>query len=452
MIGKLYCRPASLWIMSALLFIAAIFSLRNSSLFAAESTPQNSGILPEDRSVTPVGKMQLTPNFPVGVLRVGSNLVVDCAGESTTNDLMVYDAASLQQVGQLPIYKTQPRSNKNNGNNATNGNNKNNQSPDNQGPGILHQNLFQGITADAAGHLFVSGGYSDNILEMDIQAGKLHLIKTYKLSYQPFPSSQYPYEYQGEHWAATTFYPANSGLEPTGSSWVPSLFYPDSLALDPKGHYLYVTGLLSNSLARIDLTTSHTVYANAGSYPYQVVLVDNGAKAVVSDWGDNCVTVFDTQTMASSGQIVIGPPTSPTNRLPGIHPTGMACDPASSLVWVACANSDVLTQIDADAMKLVAQISDEPYPGAGPGAQPSALALDSGKLYVANSGNNDVAIFDAQTGTQLGLIPTGWYPSDLTIKNGQLYVVAAKGMGSGPLKPHQRAIEVMPGTLQAVPL
>ena len=376
MIGKLYCRPASLWIMGALLFIAAIFSLRNGSLFAANGTPQNSGILPEDRSVTPVGKMQLTPNFPVGVLRVGSNLVVDCAGENFTSDLMVYDASSLQQLSQLPIYKNQAQHTRSNANNQNNSNNENNQSSENQGPGILHQNLFQGITAAAAGHLFVSGGYSDNILEMNIQSGKLHLLKTFKLTNQPFPSAQYPYEYQGDHWET------------------PWLFYPDSLALDPTGRYLYVTGLLSNSLARIDLTTGQTVYANAGSYPYQVVLVDNGAKAVVSDWGDNCVTVLDAQTMSNLGTIVIGPPTSPSNRLPGIHPTGMACDPASSLVWVACANSDVLTEVDANAMKLITQIPDEPYPGAGPGAQPSALALDFGKLYVANSGNNDIAIFD----------------------------------------------------------
>ncbi|HTV48219.1 MAG TPA: bifunctional YncE family protein/alkaline phosphatase family protein [Phycisphaerae bacterium] len=378
---------------------------------------QNPGILPGNRTVTPVGQMQLTPNFPIGVIRVGSNVVVDCAGESFTSDLLVFDAASLKQLSQLPVYKTRPYRD------------------EDQGNGLPNQNLFQGMTADAAGHLFVSGGYSDNILEMNIQAGKLHLLKTFKLAFQPFPSSQYPYEYQGDHWET------------------PWLFYPDSLVLDPTGRYLYVTGLTSNSLAQIDLTSGHTIYANAGSYPYQVVLVDNGAKAVVSDWGDNCVTVLDAKTLRNLGEIAVGPPTSPTNRLPGVHPTGMTCDPASSLVWVACANSDVITQIDADAMKVIAEVTDEPYPGAGPGSQPEALAFDDGKLYVANSGNDDIAIFDPQSGSQLGLIPTGWYPSDLTIQSGKLYVVAAKGMGSGPnIHSHRSAVEVMPGTLQGIPL
>ena len=44
----------------------------------------------------------------------------------------------------------------------------------------------------------------------------------------------------------------------------PYHFYPDSVAAGPNGRYLYVTGMLANSLARIDLRSGKTDYVNVG--------------------------------------------------------------------------------------------------------------------------------------------------------------------------------------------
>jgi len=82
----------------------------------------------------------------------------------------------------------------------------------------------------------------------------------------------------------------------------------------------------------------------------------------------------------------------------------------------------------------------EPYPHAGVGSNPNALAFspDGRTLYVANAGDNDVAVVrlasDGRGDRVAGLIPTGWYPTGLALSSdgNRLYAVSAKGLGAGP--------------------
>ncbi|HZZ34564.1 MAG TPA: alkaline phosphatase family protein, partial [Caulobacteraceae bacterium] len=71
-------------------------------------------------------------------------------------------------------------------------------------------------------------------------------------------------------------------------------------------------------------------------------------------------------------------------------------------------------------------------PLAPEGSTPNALAIDRAKglLFVANADNNDVAVIDVRNPARsevLGFIPTGWYPSALTLAGGALYVGSTKG-------------------------
>ena len=70
------------------------------------------------------------------------------------------------------------------------------------------------------------------------------------------------------------------------------------------------------------------------------------------------------------------------------------------------------------------------------GSMPNALALskDGSTLYVANGGNNDLAVVDTKTLKVRGLIPTAWFPSTLALSNDgtRLYVTNMKGLGAGP--------------------
>ena len=70
------------------------------------------------------------------------------------------------------------------------------------------------------------------------------------------------------------------------------------------------------------------------------------------------------------------------------------------------------------------------------GSYPNALAVspDNTRLYVAEAGLNSVAVLDVSSPTQpklLGRIPTGWYPTSVTLSadGKSLYVTNAKGIG-----------------------
>src|SRR5262249_14935540 len=69
------------------------------------------------------------------------------------------------------------------------------------------------------------------------------------------------------------------------------------------------------------------------------------------------------------------------------------------------------------------------------GSTPDALAItaDGKRLYVANAGNNDVAVIDTSNPREsrvLGFIPTGWDPSALagSPHGRKLYVGARQGL------------------------
>ena len=64
------------------------------------------------------------------------------------------------------------------------------------------------------------------------------------------------------------------------------------------------------------------------------------------------------------------------------------------------------------------------YRGASPNAM--ALAADEKTLFVTNRGTNSVAVIDIDDAARQvrGLIPTGWYPSDLVVGPAEvLYIV-----------------------------
>ncbi len=391
-----------------------------------------------DRIISPVGTMAMTPNFAIGVVGVGNHVVVEAAGDAFRHTLTLMDAESLGMQSQIGFLKGRSwRSEKL--------------------PGVSRQSLFQGLAAGPHRMVYAAGGVSNNVLALQVTAGgTLKLLRKYPLAFQMFSSKQYPYTYQGEHIDST-------GEKAVGTSGeiIPSTgsqkhstwdFYPDSVAVGTRGLHIFTIGLLSNSVARINLHTGHTVYANAGAMPFQVVVCDHGRRLVVSDWGDNGVMVLNAQTMQSLGFIRIGGPTGPNNQLPGVHPTALAAVGNSATVWVACANADILTEINAARLAIIGMAIDRSYHDAPPGSFPDALAVADGKVFAGNAGNDDVAVFNAATGKLEGLIPTGWYPTNLCIYQHALYVVSAKGLGSAPNPHYQWIGNSMPGTVQRIAL
>jgi YVTN family beta-propeller protein len=252
--------------------------------------------------------------------------------------------------------------------------------------------------------------------------------------------------------------------------------YLMGLAISSDGNTLYAAEDRSDSLAIVNLATSAVVHVFVGTcseqggpvntsaavpqcQPYGVALSSDGTKAYVSNWGEESVSVIDTATHALSHQIRSGI---------GTHPSAIRVNPKPGRHQVAVTNgdSDSVSLIDTITDSVVRTISLAPYAGAPQGSQPDALAFtpNGNTLYVANAGNNDVAVIRLEGQDQFtiaGMIPTAWYPSavDVSGKDSTLFIANAKGMGAGPNTgykqgvfgpPNQYVGAMLHGTLQIV--
>ncbi len=423
------------------------------------------GVLPTWRRVSPVGTIVSTPNFPTKVLSVGRHILV-LANGATPFQTVTWYSADLQRQTRLAafgkqapakatataledgmalalnprhtgaagmVYSTDQPPKKRAAEAMAAARAEENPQPI-PTTVVSHNDLFQGLAAGRNGIVYATGGDSDKVLALKMEDDQVRVIRQYRLQWQMFPGTQYPYTYQGNH------------------GHKPYHFYPDSVAVGPNDRHLYVTGMLANSLARIDIRSAKTRYVNVGPYPFAVILADGGRRLAVSDWAGSGVTILSRRTLRVLGTVPTGPAIGPHTVAAGVHPTAMTGAGDGPYIWVADANDDALVEVDTRALKAVRVIADNPYPGAPPGSYPDSLAVADGNLFVANAGNDDVAVYDPATGRLRGLIPTGWYPSALTIARRDLYVVAAKGLGTGPNLKWQYIGNMMHGLLQKVPL
>ncbi len=195
-----------------------------------------------------------------------------------------------------------------------------------------------------------------------------------------------------------------------------------------------------------------------GMAPYTIHRV--GRKGYVSNWGGRRPRTGDVTGPSSGSEIVVDPSTgvaasgtisvidldraAVTGEIEvGLHPSGMASDPAGRYVYVANANSDFVSVIDARTDSVVANIDIRPMSELPLGSAPNALAFspDGARLYVALGGNNALAVVDPRSRALLGFVPTGWYPGAVTTSpKGAILVANVKGLGSrGPdlgIAPH----------------
>jgi YVTN family beta-propeller protein len=125
----------------------------------------------------------------------------------------------------------------------------------------------------------------------------------------------------------------------------------------------------------------------------------------------------------------------------GAAPTGVVAD--ADGVYVSLAHEDAVVKISADGRRVLAETALSPFTGerfedargrALRGVMPSGVAVRDGRLYVAESGIDSVAVLDTATLTVSEQVPVGWNPSAVALSpdGGTLYVVNTKGKGTGP--------------------
>ncbi|WP_348263405.1 bifunctional YncE family protein/alkaline phosphatase family protein [Telmatobacter sp. DSM 110680] len=164
-----------------------------------------------------------------------------------------------------------------------------------------------------------------------------------------------------------------------------------------------------------------------------------------SDRGSSLWTysVFDREHITLTAKLRLGTPItdSPGETVGGAAPTGVVA--SKDAVFVSLAHSDAIAKVSPDGTRLLAQAELSPFAGsifrdpAGRplrGVMPSGVAVGGGRLYVAESGINAVAVLDTDTLQVLEHIPVGWNPTAVALSSSgsTLYVINSKGKGSGP--------------------
>jgi DNA-binding beta-propeller fold protein YncE len=237
---------------------------------------------------------------------------------------------------------------------------------------------------------------------------------------------------------------------------------PAGLACSPDGKTLWVACAWGSSIVSVSLdkpAENDRLSFEADCYPYAILPSRDGRRLYVSLWGKSAVAVVDVQAWHLSRTWRTWPDTLPNERVvePGVsHPTEMALSPDDKLLYVACANSNAVEVLATSTVQPtgepVESISTSLYPNAPYGSTPSSLALspDGKVLLVANSDNNNIAVFDVSRlgkSRSLGFIPTGWYPTSVRFGSArssaatgstthraesleEIYVANGKGLGS----------------------
>jgi YVTN family beta-propeller protein len=226
---------------------------------------------------------------------------------------------------------------------------------------------------------------------------------------------------------------------------------PGGMTMNGLENTLYVTLNRSNSLAIVNPADGNVAEVQVGIAPYEVVLA-SGSKAYVSNWGGRVPREGESSYNTSGSQVLVDPKTGvasngtvsvvdlKTNRQVkeievGLHPSGMVLSPDSSRLFVACANSDIISVIDTRSDRVIEEISVRTAKDLPFGSGPNALAIsgDGKFLYVANGTDNAVCVIEHGSPSRIaGFIPAGWYPGSIILDEsaGLLFVANIKGVGS----------------------
>jgi YVTN family beta-propeller protein len=206
--------------------------------------------------------------------------------------------------------------------------------------------------------------------------------------------------------------------------------YWSGLASHPKKHLLYAanrgTDADPSNVVVFD-TKSRQIVTRipVDVNPYELVFSADGNALFVSNWASNSVSVIDTASNRVTHVIPVGS-----------NPTDMKLS-ADGRLFVACSNDNTIHVIDTKKFQVLERLSTTLYPLAPEGSTPDALEIDRAQklLFVANADNNSIGVIsiaNAQHNEVLGFIPSGWYPSALTLADGgrTLYIGNSKGQGS----------------------
>lgn len=239
-------------------------------------------------------------------------------------------------------------------------------------------------------YLYASGGNDNWILQYSITKNKLILKDSIKL----------------------------------GKKW-PNKISPAGIDINDAKHLMYVVTKDNNSLYIIDLNTKKI--RDSLSLPaeaYTCLLSPNKDRLYISCWGCDKILLFNCVSNKLEGEIAVGD-----------NPNDMCVTKNGRYLFVANANDNSVSVIDAVNKKVIETLNCALYPNAPAGSTTNAVALsdDQKTLYIANADNNCLAVFDVSNpgfSSSKGFIPTGWYPTCIKVIGKKIFVSNGKGFTS----------------------
>jgi YVTN family beta-propeller protein len=301
-------------------------------------------------------------------------------------------------------------------------------------------NTYHGLLWDPSGSRFyVAGGIDDRIF-------------VYKAS-APGPSADTTFVPDAPFVLLNHDIPADVPIQvfPTGgmfkntpinsNQFAQDMFIPfgalaAGLAISPDGSTLYVANYQNDSLSIVNPATRMvsnevTFFAPGqttaiGEMPYWPVVVSDSKGAPVKTY----------VTSQRDGQVLSVSPSGSFDAIKvGGEPNRMVLSADQLRLYVANGDLDEIEVIDTtrDVVKSRISVARPGYPYKGSSPNSLALSPNGRRLYATLGGENAVAVIDVASERLLGRIPTGWYPSSVTVSadGKKLFVVNMKA-NAGP--------------------
>jgi YVTN family beta-propeller protein len=299
---------------------------------------------------------------------------------------------------------------------------------------IESNGVYYGLVIAPNNTVYASQGAHDSVAVLSLDAdGKLTQRDSIKTKHNDFP--------------------AGLALDDAGKLYVANNASGEDNPYKLTGSVAIYDTKLQQELGRYTFSQSH---GGTSNFPLGIAALRDGSKTCVAAERDDAVYVLDTH---DPSKISLA---STLNT--GAHPASVLLSKDQSKLFVANSLSDTISIIDTKTDKITGTILLRPKMARELcGVTPTALALspDEKTLYAALGDMNAVAVIDADDMELRGYVPTGWYPSALTVTpdGKRLLVTNAKGTNvrnpnnvPNPRDPkrHQISLTVLEGNVIAV--
>ena len=301
-------------------------------------------------------------------------------------------------------------------------------------------NTYHGLLWDPTGtRFYVSAGIDDRVYVYKEAV-------TTKASAEAIFIPDAPFILLGHNTPPTAIVPSYDGglFKDTAintSPFAKAMFLPFSalaagLAISGDSSTLFVANYENDSLSIVNTATR--------SVSNEVVFFRPGQKTAIGEMPYWPAVVSDAEgapvkayvTSQRDGQVLAVSPSGSFKVITvGGEPNRMALSANQQQLYVANGDLDEIEVINTglDIVQRRISVARPGYPYRGSSPNSLALSPDGSRLYATLGGENAVAVIDVASGTVLGRIPTGWYPSSVSVSaDGQKLFVVNMKTNAGP--------------------